>query len=594
MDHFLELYHRSHNCGELTATDVGKEVVLMGWVATRRDHGGLIFVDLRDREGITQIVLNPEIDPKTHELAKHLRTEYAMGVKGTVRARPAGMENTKLATGAIEVAVSDFEVFNRAETPPFLIEDDTDAGEDVRLRYRYLDLRRPCLQQRLKVRHTVMQAARNHLTSHGFLELETPFLTKSTPEGARDYLVPARLYPGHFYALPQSPQLFKQLLMVAGFDRYFQIVRCFRDEDLRADRQPEFSQIDIEMSFVTQEGLLAEMEGLMAALWKEAVGIELSLPFPRLTYDEAISRFGLDAPDVRFGLELIDVGPVFQETEFRVFKEVLTQGGRIKAINAKGAGELSRKDLDELTSLVAVYGAKGLAWIKVSGEDDWSSPIVKFFSDHEKEELKKTAGIETGDLILFVADQPGVVHEALGQLREELGKRLGLIPEGENHFVWITDFPLFQYNETEKRPVAVHHPFTAPHPDDIEKLEATPLEVRSQAYDLVLNGNEIGGGSIRIHSTDLQKRMFSLLKISPEEAEQKFGFLLEGLKYGAPPHGGIAFGLDRIIMLMTGAESIREVIAFPKTQKAQDLMCQAPSKVDLAQLKELGLQLRKS
>lgn len=565
----------------------------MGWVATRRDHGGLIFVDLRDRYGITQIVFNPEIDPTVHELGRHLRSEYAMGIRGKVRKRPAGMENAKLATGEIEVVVEEFEVFARSETPPFEIADSTDAGEDIRLRYRYLDLRRPKLQQHLMLRHRVMQAARHYLSQHGFLEVETPYLTKSTPEGARDYLVPSRVHPGHFYALPQSPQLFKQLLMVSGFDRYFQIVRCFRDEDLRADRQPEFSQIDIELSFVNQETILQIMEALMAALWKGGLDQELALPFSRLTYQEAILRYGLDAPDVRFGLELHDVGTIFRSTEFKVFRQVLEQGGAIKALNAKKA-DLSRKDIDELTALVAVYGAKGLAWIKVTGENDWSSPIVKFFSETEKQNLAKTLQIETGDLIFFVADQPKVVHESLGHLRKELGQRLKLIPDQMKSFVWVTDFPLFQYDEEARRPVAVHHPFTAPHPDDLEKLSAEPLAVRSLAYDLVLNGHEIGGGSIRIHSTDVQKQMFELLKISAEEAQAKFGFLLEALQYGAPPHGGIAFGLDRIIMLMTGADSIREVIAFPKTQKAADLMCHAPSEVDSLQLRELGLQLKKS
>ena len=593
MSDFLRRHVRTHHCAALTAADIDSEIVLMGWVATRRDHGGLIFVDLRDREGLTQIVLNPEIDPKAHELAKHLRTEYAMGVKGVVQRRPAGMENPKLATGEIEIAVNEFEVFSRAATPPFLIEDEVDAGEDVRLRHRYLDLRRPSLQRNLKLRHTVMQAARQYLSEQGFLEVETPFLTKSTPEGARDYLIPARLSPGQFYALPQSPQIFKQLLMVAGFDRYFQIVRCFRDEDLRADRQPEFTQIDIEMSFVTRDQVIAAMEQLIATLWRAGVEVELELPLPQLSYREAIDRYGLDAPDVRFDLELIDVGSVFKETEFKVFRQVLEKGGQIKAINVKGA-DLSRKDIDVLTELVGIYGAKGLAWIKVAGESEWTSPIVKFFSEGEKAQLKETAGLEVGDLIFFVADKTKVVHEALGHLRKELGRRLNLISEGQNRFVWITDFPLFEYEETEKRFMAVHHLLTAPHPDDIAGLESDPRQVRSLAYDLVLNGHEIGGGSIRIHDTALQKKMFEILQIPPEEAAAKFDFLLEGLKYGAPPHGGIAFGLDRVIMLMVGAESIREVIAFPKTQKASDLMCGAPSLVDSVQLKELGLQVRKT
>ncbi len=565
----------------------------MGWVGTRRDHGGLIFVDLRDREGVTQIVFNPEDDAKVHELAHHLRTEYVMGIRGRVRRRPEGMQNDKLATGAIEVAVEAFEVFNRSETPPFLIEDNTDAGEDIRLRYRYMDLRRPILQRNLMMRHHVMQAARKYLTETGFLEIETPFLTRSTPEGARDYLVPSRLYHGQFYSLPQSPQLFKQLLMVSGFDRYFQVVRCFRDEDLRADRQPEFTQIDIEMSFVTEDTLINVIEGLVGSLWKEALGLELKLPFERMTYQEAIRRFGIDTPDLRFGLELVDVGEIFKESQFKVFKSVLENKGIIKAINVKGQAGLSRKIIDELTAYVGIYGAKGMAYIKVGDDGEWQSPIVKFFSDTEKEQLKASMQIKNGDLIVFGADRPKVVNEALGHLREELARRLDLLPKNEFRFVWVTDFPLFEYDEDEARHTAVHHPFTAPKVEDLDKLDGAPHEIRSQAYDLVLNGNEIGGGSIRIHQTELQQKMFELLKIDEAEAREKFGFLLDALKYGAPPHGGIAFGLDRIIMLMTGAPSIRDVIAFPKTQKAQDPMCEAPSDVDSKQLRELGLQVRK-
>ncbi len=594
MSEFLAKHKRSHSCGVLTDANMGEDVVLYGWVSTRRDHGGLIFVDLRDREGVTQIVFNPEEDPKVHELAKHLRSEYSMGIRGTVRQRPEGMANSKLTTGQIEVSVNEFEIFNRAATPPFVIEDSTDAGEDVRLKYRYLDLRRPALQKNMILRHKVMQATRTSLSDQGFLEIETPYLTKSTPEGARDYLVPSRLYHGQFYALPQSPQIFKQLLMVSGFDRYFQIVRCFRDEDLRADRQPEFTQIDMELSFVTVDEVIACMENLMKTLWSEGLGEVLNPPFQRLTYAEAIDRFGLDTPDVRFGLELVNVGEIFKDSQFKVFQSVLGSQGIIKAINVKGQASFSRKDLDELTKFVGVYGAKGMAWIKVGDDGEWQSPIVKFFSDEEKTQLKATMEMEPGDLVIFGADRPKVVNESLGQLRKELARRLSLIDSKDFSFVWVTDFPLFDYDEDEKRLNAVHHPFTAPTVEDLDKLDSAPETVRSQAYDLVLNGHEIGGGSIRIHDTELQQRMFKLLNISDEEAQLKFGFLLDALQYGAPPHGGIAFGLDRIIMLMTGAASIRDVIAFPKTQKAQDTMCQAPSDVDMTQLRDLGLQIRKT
>ncbi|MBI2981561.1 MAG: aspartate--tRNA ligase [Deltaproteobacteria bacterium] len=581
---------RTHHCSELNHTHAGQEVVLMGWVATRRDHGGLVFVDLRDREGITQIVFNPQINPKTHQLSQELRSEWVLAIKGKVEPRPTGMENAKLATGEIEIRVSDFEVLNRSKTPPFEIQDEIDTSEDLRLKYRYLDLRRKPLKENVILRHKTLQAARNYLSESGFLEIETPFLTKSTPEGARDYLVPARLYPGKFYALPQSPQLFKQLLMVAGFERYFQIVRCFRDEDLRADRQPEFTQIDIETSFLERDDFLPMMEGLVQKIWQVA-GVSIKTPFPRMSYAEAISRYGLDAPDTRFGLELIDVSEVFQKTSFKVFGEALKNGGLIKAINVKKGTDLSRKDLDEMTEFVKIYGAKGMAWIKIE-DGTWQSPIAKFFTEEEKNDLTSRCGLMTGDLILFGADQPKIVNDSLGNLRENLGKKLGLIDGGKRNFLWVVDFPMFDYDTEEKRFVAVHHPFTSPKKEDIALLESAPEKCRAEAYDIVLNGHEIGGGSIRIHDQEVQRQVFDLLKITREEAQDRFGFLLEALSYGAPPHGGIAFGLDRIVMLLAGVDSIRDVIAFPKTQKGTDLLVDAPSTVNEKQLKELGLKLR--
>ncbi|MFO1519860.1 MAG: aspartate--tRNA ligase [bacterium] len=592
MQKFIQELKRTHHCAALKGSDMGKEVVLFGWVATRRDHGGVMFVDLRDREGITQLVFNPQTNDKIHDLAKDLRSEYVLGIRGKVERRPEGMTNTKLPTGEIEVIVSDFEVFNRSKTPPFPIEDQVEVNEELRLKHRYLDLRRTPMQNNLKVRHKVMQATRRYLDGHGFLEIETPFLAKSTPEGARDYLVPSRIYPGKFFALPQSPQLFKQILMVSGMERYVQIVRCFRDEDLRADRQPEFTQIDLEMSFISQDDILQLMEGLVTQIWKEAGGVDLQTPFPRMSYAEAMDRYGLDAPDTRFGLELKEVTDVFRKTSFKVFADTIARGGILKAINVKGKADLSRSELDELTQFVAIYGAKGLAWIKVQ-ENEWQSPIVKFFSDEEKEGLKKTLGMETNDLVVFVADKPKVVNDSLGNLREHLGKKLGLIDESKLNFLWVVDFPMFEYDEAEKRHVAIHHPFTSPKPSDLPLLETEPLKARANAYDLVLNGNEIGGGSIRIHAMEVQKKVFNLLGITDAEAEVKFGFLLEALQYGAPPHGGIAFGLDRIVMLLTGTESIRDVIAFPKTQKAVCLMTEAPSEVSAKQLLELGIKISK-
>ncbi len=596
MQKFIHEIKRTHHCNALDTTSIGQTVVLYGWVATRRDHGGVMFVDLRDREGITQLVFNPQNNEKIHELAKDLRSEFVLGIQGKVQARPSGMENTKLKTGGIEVIVEDFEVFNSSKTPPFMIEDNLDVNEDLRLKYRYLDLRRPTMQQKLKIRHRAMQATRRYLDTQGFLEIETPFLAKSTPEGARDYLVPARIYPGKFFALPQSPQLFKQLLMVAGMERYFQIVRCFRDEDLRADRQPEFTQIDLEMSFISQEDILQTMEGLVALIWKESMGVSLSLPFPRMSYDEAMDRYGLDAPDTRFGLELNDLTSIFSNSAFKVFKSAVESGGVVKAIKIPAENlkqkDLSRKDLDDLTDFVKIYGAKGLAWIRIE-EGNWQSPIVKFFSEEEKKALSEKLNLTPGDVVLFGADKKNIVHPALGNLREHLGAKLGLIDSTKLNFVWVVDFPMFEYDETEKRFVAIHHPFTSPKPTDLALLETDPLKARANAYDLVLNGHEIGGGSIRIHSTEIQSKVFKLLGIAEEEAREKFGFLLDALSFGAPPHGGIAFGLDRIVMLLTGTDSIRDVIAFPKTQKAVCPMTEAPSEVSARQLLELGIKVQK-
>ncbi|MFQ5480495.1 MAG: aspartate--tRNA ligase [Thermodesulfobacteriota bacterium] len=570
---------------------VGKTVTIAGWVQKRRDHGGVIFVDLRDSKGIVQVVFNPDSGADVLKRAHDLRSEYVISVTGTVGLRPEGTVNPELKTGEVEVTAVSLTVLNSCAPLPFVVENDTDVSEELRLKYRYLDLRRPSLQSNLILRHRVARAARNFLSDEGFIEVETPMLTKSTPEGARDFLVPSRLNGGDFYALPQSPQLFKQILMIAGLERYFQVVRCFRDEDLRADRQPEFTQIDAEMSFVESEDVMAVMESLIAALFKEA-GIKAAPPFNRLTYDEAISRFGLDAPDTRFAMELVDVGPLVAGSGFKVFAAVVAGGGVVKAIRVEGGAALSRKDIDELTAVAATYGAKGLAWVKFNA-DGWQSPIAKFLSDDEKSAIAEAAGAGEGDLLLFVADSLDVTSTALGRLRLFLGKKLGLIPEGTFNFVWVTEFPMFGYDGAAKRYTAVHHPFTSPMDEDLGFLETEPLKVRSKAYDLVLNGVEIGGGSIRIHDSNVQSRIFALLGISDEEADERFGFLLEALKYGTPPHGGIAFGLDRIVAIMTGAESIRDVIAFPKTQKAVCLMTEAPSRVDTGQLLELSLRVLK-
>jgi len=582
---------RTHHCWELGAADVDKEVVLMGWVHRRRDHGGVIFVDLRDREGITQVVFNPIVDKKIHAKAHAIRSEYVLAVRGKVENRPADMINSKLKTGEIEVSVTELKILNTAKAPPFLIEDEIDASETIRLKYRHLDLRRSEMQKNLILRHQVATAVRKYLDRQGFLDLETPFLTRSTPEGARDYLVPSRVNPGEFYALPQSPQIFKQLFMISGFDRYYQIVRCFRDEDLRADRQPEFTQIDIEMSFVGEEDVMNLTEGMMAQLFKDVLGIKLKRPFAQLTYEEAVGRFGLDKPDTRFGFELKDISDIVAGSNFKVFANAVKKGGIVKALNAKGCIDFSRKEIDDLTDFVAVYRAKGMAWIKVK-ENEWQSPITKFFSDEEKDALAKRIEMEPGDLVFFVADQSKVVNESLGHLRNHLGKTLGLIDENEYQFLWVTRFPMFEYDETEKRLQALHHPFTSPLEEDYDRLKDEPLSAKSRAYDLVLNGFEIGGGSIRIHQRHIQEKVFEALNMDRETYEGKFGFLLEALDSGAPPHGGIAIGYDRLVMLMCGQSSIRDVIAFPKTQKAACLLTQAPSETSKTQLDELYLKLK--
>jgi aspartyl-tRNA synthetase len=581
---------RSHSCNDLGVANVGAEVTLMGWVLRRRDHGGVIFIDLRDRRGITQVVFNPERNPEVHAKAHAIRSEWVLACRGTVNARPQGMENTNLKTGAIEVLIDELRILNISQTPPFPLDEEGEVSENLRLKYRYLDLRRPGMADNLIMRHRAAQAIRAYLNEHDFLEIETPVLTRSTPEGARDYLVPSRVNPGKFYALPQSPQLFKQLLMVAGMERYYQIVKCFRDEDLRADRQPEFTQVDMELSFVTEEEIFQVTEGMIFALFKATLGLELVTPFPRITYAEAMARYGSDKPDTRFGLELVDLSEIASSCGFQVFRTVASQGGMVKSINAKGCADFSRKDLDDLTAYVGQYGARGLAWVKVKEGGEWQSPISKFFTEEERAAMALTLAAQPGDLLFFVADQPAVVHQALSELRLELGRRLGLLDSRTFSFVWVTDFPLLEYDHNEKRHQAVHHPFTAPNEEDLALLDSEPGRVRSRAYDLALNGTEIGGGSIRIHQKQLQEKVFQVLGISAEEAADKFDFLLRALDFGAPPHGGIAFGLDRLMMIMAGRDTIRDVIAFPKTQKATCLLTEAPSGVARQQLTELSLR----
>ena len=581
---------RTHDCGTLSDSHIGETVTLCGWVHTRRDHGGLIFVDLWDKYGMTQVVLNPQIDQLAHEHAQSIRGNFVIAVTGKVRARPDDMVNTKMKTGNIEVYVDELHILNPSETPPISPWEPQDISEALRLKYRFLDLRGPVLQRNLKIRYDISRVARNELHRNGFIEIETPVLTKSTPEGARDYLVPSRLNPQKFYALPQSPQLFKQILMVSGMDRYFQIVKCFRDEDLRFDRQPEFTQIDIEMSFGNEKFIFQMIEEMMAGIYQEVLGVKIDTPFPILKYQDAVDRFGTDKPDMRFDMEIVDLGEIVRGTSFKVFAQVLESGGQVRALNIKNSADaLSRKMLDDLTEIAKTYGAKGMAWIKVQ-ENELQSPIIKFFEQEMLDRMLKALGSQPGDTVVFIAHTPKIVADALAHLRLALGKQLNLIDESKNAFTWVTEFPLVEYNETEKRYIAMHHPFTAPREEDLAKFESDPSSVKARAYDLVLNGNEIGGGSIRIHQKEVQKKMFELLGIGQEEAKTKFGFLLDALKYGAPPHCGIALGLDRITMLLTGAGSIRDVIAFPKTQKATCLMTQAPSEVDPKQLRELRLK----
>lgn len=581
---------RTDTCGVLKEQDIGREVVLKGWVQTRRDHGGLIFIDLRDRWGLVQVVFSPNYSPEALALAERMRSEYVVAVRGVVEKRPEGTENPNLVTGSIEVRVAAAEILNAAKTPPFYIENDIDVDENLRLQYRYLDLRRPEMQRALVLRHRAAHAARSFLDREGFIEVETPMLSKSTPEGARDYLVPSRVQPGNFYALPQSPQLFKQILMVAGVDRYFQVVRCFRDEDLRADRQPEFTQIDLEMSFVDMEDVIGLTEAMITEIGQRTVNMDIPRPFARLSYQEALDRFGTDKPDLRFGMELFDLTDVAAGCGFKVFSGTARGGGLVKGLCAPGCGGYSRKEIDDLTKFAQTYQAKGLAYFFVTG-DGLRSPIAKFFTGDELAVIRGRSGAAPGDLLLFVADQPAVVYAALGALRRELGARLGLINEKEFQFTWITDFPLLEFNAEEGRYVAMHHPFTAPRAQDVPLLEDKPGRVRAQAYDLVLNGVELGGGSIRIHRRDLQEKMFQAIGLDQAEAAEKFGYLLEAFEYGTPPHGGIAFGFDRLVMLLAGRRSIRDVMAFPKTQSASDLMTGSPDRVSAEQLAELHIKV---
>ncbi|HOP75069.1 MAG TPA: aspartate--tRNA ligase [Bacillota bacterium] len=581
--------HKTISCGELRSSHVGQEVVLNGWVQRRRDHGGLIFVDLRDRSGLVQVVFNAEIDAEAFTKAEELRSEYVIAVKGKVALRPEGTINSALPTGTVEVYATVLEILNEAKTPPIYINDNLDVDETLRLKYRYLDLRRPIMQRNLMLRHRVAKTVRDFLDENGFLEIETPMLTKSTPEGARDFLVPSRVNPGKFFALPQSPQIFKQLLMVSGYERYFQIVRCFRDEDLRADRQPEFTQIDLETSFIDRDTLLSLMEAMMARVFKECLGIELELPFPRMEYSEAMRRFGSDKPDTRFGLELNDLSEVFAESAFKVFATAVATGGMVVGLTVPGCANYTRSQLDELSNLAVIFGAKGLAYVALTN-DGPKSPIAKFLSESELQQLVEKSNAKTGDLILLIADKRSVAQTAMGQIRLEFGKRLKLIPDNQFNFLWVINFPLLEFDELEQRFVAVHHPFTSPLPEDLSLLDTAPGEVRANAYDLVLNGVELGGGSMRIFQRSIQEKMFKLLGFSDEEAYEKFGFLMDAFEYGTPPHGGIAFGLDRMVMLLSGSSSIRDVIAFPKTTSAMCLMTGAPSEVAPRQLRELSIK----
>jgi aspartyl-tRNA synthetase len=586
----LDNWKRSHDCGSLRIEDAGQEALLMGWVNSRRDLGNLIFIDLRDRDGITQIVFDPQINKESHEKARILRNEWVIAVKGNVVSRIEGQENPDMATGAIELSVTDIKILNRTEVPPFQVDGAVDASETLRLKYRYLELRRNKVFQNFKMRHLIAACIRDYLNRNGFLEVETPFLTKSTPEGARDYLVPSRVNKGMFYALPQSPQLFKQLLMVAGFEKYYQIVRCFRDEDLRADRQPEFTQVDLEMSFTDENGVMAIFEGMMEDLFRKIMGEDIAFPIPIIEYKEAMDRFGTDRPDIRFGMKLEDITELAGKSGFKVFRNTVEKGGIVKAIKVeKAAQKFSRKILDDVSDYVTEWGAKGLAWVKINNEG-WQSPIAKFFDDTDKNAITARFGAGPGDLLLIVADKSDIVNQSLGALRLDIAKRLNIEKEKKYSFLWVTRFPLFEYDEDEDRLQSVHHPFTSPLIEDLDILKKNPLKTRSQSYDLVLNGVEIGGGSVRIHDISLQEEVFGILGISKKEADLKFGFLLEALKYGAPPHAGMAIGFDRLVAIMSGVDSIRDVIAFPKTSSASCLLTNAPSPVDIDQLSELGLR----
>ncbi|MHA6485110.1 aspartate--tRNA ligase [Paenibacillus sp. strain BS8-2] len=580
---------KTHSCGTLTKADVGTTVTLNGWVQRRRDLGGVLFIDLRDRTGIVQTVFNPDFSGDALAIADRARNEYVLAVSGKVVERDPETYNANLATGEIEIRVTSIEVMNAAKTPPFPIEDGVEVDESLRLKYRYLDLRRPEMQKTLLLRSKSAKIFRDFLDNEGFIEVETPILTKSTPEGARDYLVPSRVHEGEFFALPQSPQIFKQLLMVGGLERYYQIARCFRDEDLRADRQPEFTQVDIETSFLSQDQLLGLMEELSAKLLRETVGVELELPFQRITYADAMNKYGSDKPDLRFGLEIEDITDIVSSSDVKVFASVAAGGGVVKALNAKGCASWSRKELDDLQPFAARYGGKGLAWITVK-DGEWRGPIVKFLKEEEIATLTERLGVEEGDLLTFSADKPKVVADVLGNLRSKLGRDLGLIDDSKFKFAWVVDFPLLGWDEDSKRYVAEHHPFTRPNEDDLHYFDTDPGKIRAQAYDLVLNGYEVGGGSMRIYKRDVQEKMFKALGFSMEEAQEKFGFLLDAFEFGTPPHGGIAFGFDRLVMLLTGRTNLRETIAFPKTASATDLLCDAPSEVELSQLEQLHIR----
>ncbi|MDM5285562.1 aspartate--tRNA ligase [Peribacillus frigoritolerans] len=584
------MFGRTYFNGEVTEAAIGEKVTLKGWVQKRRDLGGVIFIDLRDRSGVVQVVFNPDISADALATAEKIRNEYVLDIQGTVIKRDEANFNPNVTTGTIEVQAENVTILNEAKTPPFIIDERTDVSEDIRLKYRYLDLRRPAMFETLKMRNKTTKAIRDYLDGEGFLDIETPILTKSTPEGARDYLVPSRVHEGEFYALPQSPQIFKQLLMVSGFERYYQIARCFRDEDLRADRQPEFTQIDIETSFMSQEDIINTAENMMAKVMKDVKGLDVTLPFPRMTYNEAMSRYGSDKPDTRFGMELKDVSEIVKDSDFKVFTGAVASGGQVKAIVVKdGNADYSRKDIDGLAEFAAIYGAKGLAWLKVE-EDGVKGPIAKFFAE-DQEQLVSELEAKVGDLILFVADKKGIVADALGALRIKLGKERGLIDQSKFNFLWVTDWPLLEYDEEEGRYYAAHHPFTMPFREDMDKLESDPASVRAQAYDLVLNGYELGGGSLRIFERDVQEKMFKVLGFSEEEANAQFGFLMDAFEYGTPPHGGIALGLDRMVMLLAGRTNLRDTIAFPKTASASDLLVDAPSTVSDKQLAELNLRL---